>query len=86
MANVSPAFSALPGWHDLYKAALFETNRERLPARIAEAERALVLRARELFAMTGDHIEEEQALEDALYALKALQSCLGLHTVEPHAA
>jgi len=37
-----------------------------------------VARARELFATNTDNIEEDQALDDALYALRALQSCLGL--------
>lgn len=65
-------------WHELYKAALFETDREKLPSRIAAAEKAIVARARELFATATDNIEEDQALDDALYALRALQSCLGL--------
>jgi hypothetical protein len=63
-------------WHELYTAALFERDRNRLPARIAEAEEAIVARARELFSAGSDTIEEDQALDDALYALRALQSCL----------
>jgi len=39
------------GWLDLYKAALFEADRRKLPSRLAEAERALMLGARELFAI-----------------------------------
>ena len=35
-------------------------------------------RARELFFTRTDTIEEDQALDDALYALRALQNCLGL--------
>jgi len=65
-------------WRKLYQAALFETDRSRLPERIAEAEKAIVTRARELFSTPTDNIEEDQALDDALYALRALQSCLGL--------
>jgi hypothetical protein len=42
--------------------------------RIAEAERALVLRARELFGADGDNVEEEEALEDAIHPLHALRS------------
>jgi hypothetical protein len=72
------SFSPAPRWLDLYKAALFETDRNKTPQRIAEAERAIVARARELFATGTDNIEEDQALDDALYALRALQSCLGL--------
>ncbi|HZW80235.1 MAG TPA: hypothetical protein VFF50_07180 [Candidatus Deferrimicrobiaceae bacterium] len=63
-------------WRELYTAALFETDRKRIPARIADAEHAIVSRARELFAAGNDTIEEDQALDDALYALRALQSCL----------
>jgi len=67
-------------WRELYKAALFETDRAKIPVRIAEAEKAIVARARELFGAYGDTIEEDQALDDALYALRALQTCLGLQT------
>jgi hypothetical protein len=63
-------------WRELYMAALFETERERIPARIAEAEKAIVARSRELFSASSDTIEEDQALDDALYALRALQSCV----------
>jgi hypothetical protein len=59
------------GWRGLYTAALFETNRSMIPDRIADA---IVTRARELFSECNDTIEEEQALDDALYALRALQS------------
>jgi hypothetical protein len=63
-------------WRELYTAALFETEKERIPERIADAEKAIMIRARELFAAGTDTIEEDQALDDALYALRALQSCL----------
>ena len=36
-------------WRQLYRAALSEIDKSKLPERIAEAERAVVLRARELF-------------------------------------
>ena len=68
--------SRLEGWRQLYVAALFETDKTRIPERITEAERAIVARARELFSASSDTIEEDQALDDALYALRALQSCL----------
>ena len=66
----------LQPWHDLYVAALFETDPGQIPSRIAAAEKAIVARSRELFSASSDTIEEDQALDDALYALKALQSCL----------
>ena len=67
-------------WRELYKAALFETDKAKLPERIAEAETAIVARARQLFAANTDTIEEDEVLDDALYALRALQSCMGLET------
>jgi hypothetical protein len=63
-------------WRELYTAALFETDKNRIPHRIADAEKAIVARARELFSAGADTIEEDQALDDALYALHALQNCL----------
>ncbi|HZQ94439.1 MAG TPA: hypothetical protein VFA67_05470 [Candidatus Sulfotelmatobacter sp.] len=63
-------------WHSLYQAALFETDREKIPERIDAAERAILDRVRELFAVKNDHIEEDQILDDALYALRALRNCV----------
>ncbi len=61
-------------WRDLYKAALFELDESKFSQRIADAEKALVERARELFHNGGDNIEEEHALDDAMYALHALRN------------
>lgn len=61
-------------WRALYKAALSEIGNSKLPGRIAEAEKAVVLRARELFHAAGDNGEETEALEDVMYALHALGS------------
>jgi hypothetical protein len=74
----NPTVPPLANWRELYTAALFETDNGRLAGRIADAERAIIERARELFSAGADTIEEDQALDDALYALKALQSCLQL--------
>jgi hypothetical protein len=63
-------------WHTLYHAALFETNRDKIPERIALAEKAILARVRELFVVETDHIEEDQVLDDALYALRALRNCV----------
>jgi hypothetical protein len=63
-------------WAQFYKAALFELDDNKVSDRIAEAETALVTRARELFRSAGDNIEEEQAVDDAMYALHALRSAL----------
>jgi uncharacterized protein YktB (UPF0637 family) len=69
--------SCTPGlaWHILYRAALFETDRNQVPQRIEEAERAILSRIKELFVTSTDHIEEDVILDDALYALRALRSC-----------
>ena len=74
--NQLPSPRVFHNWRDLYIAALFETDKNEIPARIVEAEKAIVARARELFNAGSDTVEEDQALDDALYALRALQSCL----------
>jgi len=66
-------------WKDLYVEALLEGDRDKIPALIDRAERAITDRARELFAVEGDHIQEEEGLDDALYALHALKTCLATH-------
>ena len=49
-------------WRALYKAALSEIGKSKLLERIAEAEKAVVLRARELFQAADDNGEEKEAL------------------------
>ena len=71
-------------WRDLYKAALFEVDNAKLPERIVQAEKALVVRARELFHIAGDNIEEEQALDDTMYALRALRNTSQTSHCVPH--
>jgi hypothetical protein len=63
-------------WHTLYHAALFETDRGMVPQRIADAEKAILDRIKELFMVETDHIEEDLVLDDALYALRALRNCM----------
>jgi uncharacterized protein YktB (UPF0637 family) len=67
-------------WHALYHAALFENDRNQVPQRIEEAEKAIHSRIRELFVTTVDHIEEDVVLDDALYALRALRNCVHTET------
>jgi hypothetical protein len=74
---MNPQTSPDPGgrrWRQLYRAAILEAGDSILPQRVAEAEQAIVARARELFVATGDHFDEQEALDDALYALRALQT------------
>jgi len=70
----------LRSWRELYKAALFETDRSRIRSRIEEARRALVFRSRELFVTSPNYDDEAEAIEKALYALRALENCLRLNT------
>ena len=61
-------------WKELFVAALYETETAKLSARIAEAEEEVLRREHELLDLAGDNIEEEEALENALYALRALRN------------
>ena len=70
-------------WRELYRAALFEPNPEKIQEQIARAEWAIVLRARMLFGEDGDHIQEEQDLDDAQYALQALKGCVLSRSIGP---
>ena len=70
----------LRNWRGLYKAALFETDTSKIPSRIEEARSALVLRSRELFKTSPNYDGETEAIEDALFALQALESCLRSNT------
>jgi|SRR5947209_12498474 len=60
-------------WRDLYVAALFQPDPGKFAERIAEAEKALAIRARELFQAGGHHLEEEHAMDDTMRALKTLR-------------
>jgi len=79
MATVTSQSSKANDWKNLYVAALLEGDKDKIPFLIDQAERAIVDRARELFHAEGDHIQEEEGLEDALYALHALKTCLATH-------
>jgi hypothetical protein len=78
---MNPGISASPkqaSWKTLYKAAILETNKSLLPKRVHEAEEAVLARRREIFCDSSDP-EESEALEDALYALRAYKTAW-LHT------
>ena len=77
MRRQTPPAQSTPGdWRELYRAALFETDTMRIPGRISDAEKAIVAQARQLFSAGANTIDEDEALDDALYALRALQNCL----------
>jgi len=63
-------------WKDLYRAAMGESDLDKLPERIADAETALVMRTRQLSCTSGDKFEEKDSLDDALCILHALRSSL----------
>ena len=60
-------------WKALYRADILETNHDVIPKKVSEAESAALARGRELF-YGGGTAEEKEALEDALYALRAFRS------------
>jgi hypothetical protein len=63
-------------WKKLYSAALLEGDRTRVPVLIDDAERAIIMRARQLFASPADNFVEQRALDSALDALHILKGCL----------
>ena len=78
MTAVSSLYSTHSDWKTLYRAAILETDKSVLAQRVWEAEEAVLARGREIFYGQGT-AEEEEALEDALYALRAFR------TAWPHA-
>jgi hypothetical protein len=71
------AFPSGPNrWKALYRAAILETNKGLLPQRVTEAEAAAKARGREVFYGNGTLEEELEALEDALYTLRAFRTAL----------
>jgi hypothetical protein len=61
-------------WRELYKAAVFETDKNRMSERMAHAEWALAVRARQLFHADSEHLQERQAVDAAICALHILRS------------
>jgi hypothetical protein len=68
-----PDLRASPSWRAFYVAALFETDEGRMVQRIDEARKALAARAHELFQTAGDHLQEQNAIEETLQSLHALE-------------
>lgn len=62
-------------WKALYRAAIVERDARAIPDLVSAAERAVLSRGRELFGQHGT-LEEKEALEDALYALRAFRNAL----------
>ena len=51
-------------WRNVYQAAICESDLNKLPRRIDDAEAALAIRARELFNTVGDDHKERESLDD----------------------
>jgi hypothetical protein len=77
MANSDSQNPSPREWRIKYRAAIFETNSPEPMKRLSDAEDAIVQRMRELFCETGTDVEEERgAMDDAMYALRALKIAL----------
>ena len=61
-------------WHEIYKAALLETDWTKMGERIQAAEGALHERKKEFDQNHGGTAEENRAIEDALNGLRVLQN------------
>lgn len=61
------------GWPELYRGALLESDRGRLPARIDEASEAIRRRARELWYAGSPETRERRDLDAALHFLGLLR-------------
>jgi hypothetical protein len=70
--------------HDyhVYEAALGESDLNRLPERIDDAEAAIAIRVRELYYAVGDEAEEGESLDDAMCILRALRSSLKRRAIQ----
>jgi hypothetical protein len=73
MDTAFPARPDYADWKTLYRDAILETNKSAVPQKVSEAEQAVLARGRELFYSIGTR-EEQESLEDALYALRAFRT------------
>ena len=60
-------------WHEVYKAALLETDKSKMEERIRAAQGGLYARKHEFELDHGGTREENQAVEDAMRALSILR-------------
>ena len=73
MRDLPSTSAQAKNWKTLYRAAVQETDRSLIPQRVSVAEKAALARGSELFCNAGT-LEEKEALDDALYALRALET------------
>ena len=62
-----------PDWQLEYQAALLEVDPQKLPERVKAAEAAIFLRQQALVHSSDGHAER-QAIEDAMHALRFIQT------------
>jgi len=62
-------------WKELYVAALFEQDKDRLPEKIALAQLAIATKKQEL---SSGSIDERRVLENAAFSLQALAQCFAI--------
>lgn len=65
-------FASRPHWHDLYRAAITELDRAKLPGLIAEARHAIWERVEEISA--NPTADEQYGLKHALRSLSLLEA------------
>ncbi len=73
MKPALPLFADHGDWKSLYRAAILETNKNVIKQKVSAAELAVLARERELFYSGGTR-EEQESLDDALYALRAFRT------------
>ncbi len=81
MSNSNLEIPPTRPWKSLYRSAMSAAGARVNPRKVTEAEKAVLARTRELLFATGTEVEmEREALDDALYALRALQTTVTFHT------
>lgn len=81
MKHSPPPTKSSATWKELYIAALFEQDTSKLPSRLADAQRAISTERRKLLMSARDISEvaqERQVLDNALFSLQALASCMAI--------
>ena len=63
-------------WKELFQAAICESNVDKLPERIDNAEAALAIRERQLYYAAEEDLEEKESLDDAMCILQTLRRSL----------
>ncbi len=73
-------------WRNLYAAALFEDDKAKVAFRVAEAELAMLTRAKSLISSPDTNPKEAIELDQSLRMLRLLKNCLGSETQSRPAA